>query len=270
MMGAGIKIRGKRLFNKESGMSLTVALDHGAFAGPLKGIESPIEVVRECFESGVDAILTTKGVVRATAGEWPRDVALIYRLTGGFTLLGGGFREEVISEAETALRYGASYGALTVKFGHPDEGRLIKQASLAIDQCHALGLPVMLEVMAKGRIDGKEFPPNDPQAIKMIARMGSELGADVIKTYYTGSRETFREVVAGCPVPILVLGGEEGRGKRQLLEEVKGSLEAGGRGVAIGRNIWSSGETAAMLQALKGIVHTGWSVEEAYARVSSK
>lgn len=261
-MEAGIKIRGKRLFNKESGMSLTVALDHGAIAGPLKGLEDPRKVVRECFNSGVDAILTTKGVVKTVADEWPRDVALILRLTGGFTLFGGDFTEEVISEAETALRYGASYAALSIKFGHSEEGRLIKQVSLAIDQCHALGLPVMLEVMAKGRLDGREFPPNDPQAIKMVARMGCELGADVIKTYYT---DNFNEVVDGCPVPILILGGKEGRGKRQLLQDVKESLDAGGRGVAIGRNIWGEGEASAMLAALKGILHDKLSVEEACA-----
>ncbi|MFA5468024.1 MAG: hypothetical protein WC224_03065 [Sphaerochaetaceae bacterium] len=268
-METGIKLRTKTLFNPEDGRTVTVALDHGSIVGPIEGIENPRKVVKECISGGADAILTTKGIVKATIDEWPASVALVLRLSGGFTLLGGKeFTEEIISEAETALRYGAAWAAMTVKFGHAEEGRLIKQASLTIDRCHALGLPVMLEVMAKGSLEGKLFAPNDPTAIKMAARMGSELGADVIKTYYTGNKDTFREVVEGCPIPILILGGAHHSVKRQFFQDIADSLEAGGKGIAMGRNVWGEGQCEAMLQAIKGLVHNHWSVDEACARVS--
>lgn len=267
-MHAGITLRTNALFNKEDGRSVTIAMDHGAIAGPISGIVSPRSIVKACVEASVDGILTTKGCVDAALEEWNRGPALVLRLTGGFTVLGGKFEEELIVEPETALAYGASFAAITVKFGHEHEGRFIKQASLAIDRCHMLGLPVMLEVMAMGTLQGAKFASNNGEAIKMAARMGAELGADVIKTYYTGSKDSFAEVVEGCPVPILILGGTKTDSIRDVFQDIYDSLEAGGRGIAIGRNIWEHGKVEAMLQAVNGLVHGHWSVDRACDTVS--
>jgi fructose-bisphosphate aldolase / 2-amino-3,7-dideoxy-D-threo-hept-6-ulosonate synthase len=48
---------------------------------------------------------------------------------------------------------------------------------------------------------------HDVDLIKLAARAGAELGADIIKTNYTGDLETFSEVVNACPVPIVIAGG---------------------------------------------------------------
>ena len=267
-MHTGISLRTHALFNKKDGRSVTIAMDHGAIAGPLYGIENPTKIVQACVDAQVDGILTTKGFVDASLDAWDRSTALVLRLTGGFTVLGGRFEEELIVEPETALAYGASYAAITVKFGHEKEGRFIKQASLAIDRCHALGLPVMLEVMAKGTLQGEKFAAHDGEAVKMAARMGAELGADVIKTYYTGSIESFAKVVASCPVPIVILGGAKTNSIKDVFQDIYDSLEAGGRGIAVGRNIWEHGKVEKMLQAVNGLVHCGWSVERACDTVS--
>jgi DhnA family fructose-bisphosphate aldolase class Ia len=187
----------------------------------------------------------------------------VLRLTGGFTVLGGKFEEELVVEPEVALAYGASCAAITVKFGHEYEGKFIKQASLAIDRCHALGLPVMVEAMAKGTLQGEKFSSNDTQAITKVARMASEIGADMVKTYYTGSKESFARVVNGCPVPILILGGAKTDSVRHVFQDIYDSLEAGGKGIALGRNVWEHGNIDAMLDAVNGLVHGHWSVEKA-------
>jgi DhnA family fructose-bisphosphate aldolase class Ia len=206
-MNAGLMLRKQALFNKQDGRSVVIAMDHAAIAGPIEGIIDPKAIVQACVAQKVDGILTNKGFVDASVDAWDRSTALVLRLTGGFTVLAGRFEEELIVEPETALAYGAACAAITVKFGHEYEGKFIKQASLAIDRCHALGLPVMLEAMAKGTMRGEKFASNDAQAITMVARMGSEIGADLVKTYYTGSPESFAKVVEGCPVPIVILGG---------------------------------------------------------------
>lgn len=268
-MLSGLTLRKQAIFDKRDGRSVIIALDHGSIAGPMPGIIHPGPIVKACVDAKVDGILTTKGFVDASLGEWNRSTSLILRLTGGFTVLGGGFQEELLVEPETAIAYGATCAAITVKFGHEREGAFIRQASLAIDCCHRLGLPVMVEAMAKGTIEGKEFPAHDPQAIRMVARMACEIGADLVKTYYTGSIESFGRVVEGCPIPIVILGGAKTDSVRDVFQTIYDSLQAGGSGIAMGRNIWSFGKIEAMLDAVNGLVHGHWGVDKALAKVEA-
>ncbi len=268
-MHAGLTLRNRAIFNKQDKRTVIVALDHGSIAGPMEGIVNPSEIVRECVKAKVDGILTTKGFVDASLGEWDRPTSLVLRLSGGFTLLGGRFQEEMIVTPETAIAYGASSAAITVKFGHEREGAFIKQASLAIDQCHRLGLPVMVEAMAKGTIRGEKVSSQDPEAIRMIARMGAEIGADLIKTSYTGSIESFARVVEGCPVPIVILGGAKTDSVQEVFQTIHDSLQAGGSGIAMGRNIWAFGKVGAMIEAINGLVHGHWGVDKALAKVEA-
>ena len=259
-MAVGKSIRMNSIFRKSTGRSVVVAIDHGGIAGPISGIENPKEVLKQCIEGGADAILTTRGFVKASINEWNRGTGLILRLTGGFTTLGGKFEEELISSIETALMYNASGAAVTVKFGHAREGEFIKQASLIADSCDRWGMPLMIEAMAKG---GSVKQSNDPDGVKLAARAAQEIGADIIKTYYTGSIESFRKVTAGCPVPVLILGGQKTADISVIFKEIHDSIEAGSAGIAIGRNIWQQKDTKKMVQTMCGLVHENWSVEQA-------
>ncbi len=255
----GRELRLASILRKEDGRAVVVALDHGGIAGPVRGIEEPAAVVRACVAGGADAIMATRGVVKASHAEWDRRTSLILRLTGGFTVLGGGFEEELISSPETALAYGAAACALTVKFGHLREGDFIRQASLAVDTCERLGLPVLIEAMAK------DARCREGDAIRLAARAAQEIGADIVKTHYSGDIETFRAVTGGCPAPVLVLGGEASGGIEGLFTEIRDSLLAGGSGVAIGRKVWAEGNARKMVEALVGLVHEQWSVQRALA-----
>lgn len=262
-METGIQIRMNQIFNKKDGNALIVALDHGSIAGPMEGIEDPGKLIEICAKNNVDGILTTRGCADAAKNSWDRNIGLALRLTGGFTVLGGQFKEEMISTPETAIRYGSSCAAITVKFGHEEEGHFIKQASLAIDRCHELGLPVMIEAMAKGTMFGKIFEKNDPQAIKMVSRMAAEIGADFVKTYYTGDKKSFEEVVKGCTVPIVILGGAKTDNVETVFNDIYDSIQAGGKGIAMGRNIWGQGNVENMLKAVNGLIHNSWTPKQA-------
>ena len=262
-MNSGVELRRHAIFRKDDGRSVVIAMDHAAIAGPIEGIRNPSAIVGSCVAQKVDAILTTKGMVSTSLPEWDRTTSLILRLTGGFTILGGKFEEELVVEPETAISYGAAAAALTVKFGHELEGKFIKQASLAIDRCHTLGLPVMIEAMVHGSLRGNPASVTNPETVGMVARMGAELGADIIKTHYTGDPSSFAKVVEGCPVPILILGGSKTDSVRNIFQEIYDSLESGGKGVAMGRNIWEHEHVELMLKAVHGLVHDHWSVNEA-------
>jgi DhnA family fructose-bisphosphate aldolase class Ia len=262
-MNTGKSIRQASFFRRTTGRTVIVALDHGAIAGPIPGIERPAEVVRACREAGADAILATTGVVTASEGEWDRGLSVILRLTGGFTVLGGRFEEELISSAEAALAIGAVGAAVTVKFGHEREGAFTRQASLVADSCQRWGLPLMIEAMAKG----KDLKSTDARGVALAARAAQEIGADFVKTYYTGDPDSFHKVVEGCPVPIVILGGEKSDTLESVFSDVWNSLQAGGKGIAMGRNIWQQNRTQAMVEAMVGLVHEGWTVAQAMKHV---
>ncbi|MDI7261566.1 MAG: fructose-bisphosphate aldolase, partial [Thermodesulfobacteriota bacterium] len=102
----------------------------------------------------------------------------------------------------------------------------------------------------------------DVKLVKHAARVGAELGADIVKVPYTGSPESFKEVVEGCFVPVVIAGGEKMDTDKDILKMVKGAMEAGGAGVSIGRNVFQHKNPPGILQAISKIVHDGLKVDE--------
>lgn len=257
----------KKLFATD-GRSLVVAMDHGAIIGPKGSLAHPAEMVEKVMAGKPDAILTTKGMLRATHQVLDPDVGVILRISGGFTMLGNpaDFQDRIISSVDQALKYGADGVAITVKYGHPNEGEFIEAASFIADECSDWGVPLMVEVWPAGP---NVEQPSDLKAVKLGARAAAEIGADIVKTYYTGSPETFAEVTDGCPIPVVILGGEKGS-TEELFATIETALSVGGAGVAMGRNVWGHDHPDRMVRAISGLVHEGWSAERAVASLEER
>jgi class I fructose-bisphosphate aldolase len=103
----------------------------------------------------------------------------------------------------------------------------------------------------------------DVDVVKHAARVGDEMGADLVKVSYTGSEKTFRDVVNGCSVPVVIAGGAKMDSDQEILEMVKGSIDAGGSGASIGRNVFQHRNPTMMVKAISAIVHNGADVDEA-------
>jgi DhnA family fructose-bisphosphate aldolase class Ia len=132
-----------------------------------------------------------------------------------------------------------------------------------VGDCAADGLPVMVEALP---CPNQRIPnAMDAQAMADASRIGFELGADIIKTYYTGTAASFRKVTAAVPAPVLIAGGGRMDTVRAALEVVHGSIEAGGRGVVFGRNIWQNPDPSRVVAAMKAIIHHGATVDGAMA-----
>jgi class I fructose-bisphosphate aldolase len=110
----------------------------------------------------------------------------------------------------------------------------------------------------------------DVNAVKHAARVGHEMGADIVKVSYTGSVDTFKEVVSGCSIPVVIAGGPKMDSDREILEMVKGSIEAGGSGASIGRNVFQHKNPTRMVKAISSIVHDSADVEEALKILEEK
>jgi len=120
---------------------------------------------------------------------------------------------------------------------------------------------------------GDASPCNDVSSdviyVKHAARVAAELGVDIVKTNYTGSIETFREVTEGCGAPVVIAGGPKSDSFKDVLQIIADSIEAGGVGVAMGRNVWQSKNPVITVKAIARIVHDNWSVEETFREYES-
>jgi DhnA family fructose-bisphosphate aldolase class Ia len=149
-----------------------------------------------------------------------------------------------------------------VGYEDPDiETREIEKNALVARACETAGIPFIIEPMARGLLAGDRR--YDAELIRMHVRNAAELGADAIKTDYSGQKETFESVVEGCPVPILIAGGPKTKTLEDGLKMVEGAMQAGATGVLFGRNIFQADDPVNMLRAIRAIIHDGMGAKEA-------
>ncbi len=250
-MSTGKQVRLARILGGD-GKALVVAMDHAAIAGSLGALADPEKIIRQVAGGGPDALLLTRGMLRHGLAGLEPQIGIILRITGGFTILSGtDFRDKVISTVTEALRWGADGVAVTIKFGHEREGDFIAAASRVADACDRWGVPVLVEAMVA---PGAEERVSEPEALAVAARAAAELGADLVKIAFPAGASGFAELVAGCPVPVLVLGGEV-KDEAAVLNLAREAMQAGAAGLAMGRNVWLAPEPAEMVEKLRRIVH---------------
>jgi len=242
----GKKIRLKRIF-RDNGKTLIVAMDHG-MGGAIPSLERPLEVVQKVAAGGADAVLITLGILKQFYSKIPRDIGLVLSIPPDPRYI------EIAVKAGVHAVKNTFFGSLR------DRERLGLLGPLAVE-CEKWGMPLLAEIVPTDIEKGKRI--YKVQEVKNAARIGAEFGADIIKTSYTGSAESFKEVVETCPIPITILGGAKMDTDREVLEIVKGVVDAGGSGVCFGRNIFQHRDPTAITRAIAKIIHEQADVEEA-------
>lgn len=248
-----------RIFRSD-GRALIVAMDHAILGGPMQGLEHPGNTIERIIAGGADAVLATYGMARHFGKELA-PLGLLLRCDGGSVGFGPGKGPDSIQfTVESALRLGADALVVCAYPGAPNEKVTLDNVARIVETAHRWGLPVMAEMVPGGFSSGAEF--STLEKISAAARIGAELGADIIKSPYV---EDFAQVVSGAYVPIVILGGAKQGSEREMLEKIKGAVDAGGAGVAVGRNIWQAADTTRMTAAVAAILHAGATVDAAMA-----
>jgi fructose-bisphosphate aldolase/2-amino-3,7-dideoxy-D-threo-hept-6-ulosonate synthase len=260
MYDIGKIVRFRRLLNPKTGKTYIVPMDHGAVLGPVSGIEDIKDTIDKVVKGGADSLLLNAGVMKYCATEHLGKVGIILRLSSNNILSPESPFETAVASVEKAVKLGADAVAFTVNVGGEKDVEALRLFGAVADACTQYSIPLLGEFLPAGK---KVDNPYDAKWVKIVARMGAELGADIIKTNYTGSPESFKEVVKSCPVPIVIAGGPKTETLKDALEMVKGAMEAGAIGVCIGRNTWQAKNPTAMARAISKIVHEGISVDEA-------
>lgn len=256
MSNVGKTRRLRRIFG-EDGRTVIVPMDHGVTLGPVAGIVNMQEIINKLIRGGVDGVILHKGI--ASHVDTGR-AALVVHVSAS-TKLGPTPNLKVrVCSVEEALRLGADAVSVHVNVGSEKEPEMLTKMGAVAAECDECGVPLLAMMYPRGpRIKSS----HDPELVAHVARLGAELGADIIKTNYTGSVDTFKKVVDGCPVPVIIAGGPKVKSTRDVLQMVYDSVQAGGKGLSIGRNVFQYEDPTAIVKALAAIVHKGASVSEA-------
>ncbi|MFP4654514.1 MAG: 2-amino-3,7-dideoxy-D-threo-hept-6-ulosonate synthase [Methanohalobium sp.] len=259
MTEIGKTIRIERIMDRESRNMVIIPMDHGITVGPIKGLSNISDSINKVAEGGANAVLMQKGMVNHGHRGYGLDVGLIVHMSAS-TSLGPDPNDKVLTcTVEEAVKMGADAVSIHVNIGSETEADQLKKLGHVAKKCDTWGMPLLSMMYPRGK---NIQDSNDPELVAHVARVGAELGSDVIKTNYTGDPESFRDVVKGCPVPVITAGGPKTETDREFLEMIHGSIKAGARGVAIGRNTFQHDDPVNMTRAITEIVHKNKSVEE--------
>ena len=267
MTTLGKTVRLARMQNPASGRILTVAMDHAPSYGVLSGLENMEAVIEKVVSSGPDAILLMKGTAQRCFQPYAGRISLILKCS---SLSPFHSEHDVwVSHVEDAVRLGADAIAMALTVGSAQQPYLLSNLAALVREAEQVGMPVIVHAYPNGEL----IPPDEAftaQQVKYAARLGMEVGVDIIKTFYTGSAETFAQVVeTAAPALVVAAGGPRLETDADVLRMAYDVVQAKAAGITFGRNIWQSENTGRMIHALRHIVHDDGTVDEAVSQLGT-
>ena len=250
----GKEIRINRFFS--NGNPVVVAIDHGQYFGPIPGL---IDVKTTILKlSQADGILMTPFIVPQVKEMFFRkeSPSLIIRLNWTTALcIPWKYKKahtKLIMEPEEALSLGADIVLANLTLQSTSEkvdAENVKVFTEIAKKKEKAGIPLIGEIIPMTPLSNKK---KLHKQVKDAVRIAWELGADMIKTYYTG--EDFPEVVEGVPIPVFVLGGEKMKTERDAIKLAEKVISSGAKGVVFGRNVFQAKDPEQFILKLKDVV----------------
>jgi len=263
----GKKIRIERILDRNTRRTVIVPMDHGVTVGPIPGLTQIPPAANRIAEGGANAAVVHRGAAMFGHRGYGKDLGLILHLSASTALSPDSNRKVLVATVEDALQMGADAVSIHVNLGAEDEARMLRDFGTVSSACQRWGMPLLAMIYTRGPKIRNEY---DVRFVRHAARVGAEMGADLVKVPYTGSPETFREVTEGCASPVVIAGGEKMESDEEVLGMVHGAIAAGGAGASIGRNVFQHRSPATMVRAIVAVVHGGATVKEALAILKAK
>ena len=245
------------------GKAFFLAYDQGLEHGPRDFNEKNVDpeyILNIALEGGYSGIILQPGVAEKYWRGVYREVPLIIKLNGKSSLA----RIDPISRqtcsVERAVRLGASAVGYTIYDGSPNEPEIFQEFGKIVEEAHNYGIPVIAWMYPRGRYI-KDDEDNDILAYS--ARIGLELGADMVKVKYNGDDDNFAWMVrCAGKTGVLVAGGSK-KEPKEFLNDIAKTMQAGAAGIAVGRNVWQSDNPHSLSKALRSVIVEGKSALEA-------
>ena len=259
MRHAGHEARLNRI--STDGRYVIVPMDHGITIGAVDGLQNIEATIDAVTQGGADAVLTQKGIAPRVHGNTNGAGYLVH--VNASTAIGPDANDKrPTGTVKGAIRAGADAISMHINVGSAYEREQMEFLAELSESAAEFGVPTLAMSYARGEHLEGEDPEHDPEYLAHAVRLAEELGADVVKTAYSGDRESFESVCAATALPVVIAGGEP-EGDRATLEAVRGAIDAGAAGVSIGRSIFQHERPGAITEAVSAVVHEDADPEDA-------
>jgi fructose-bisphosphate aldolase/2-amino-3,7-dideoxy-D-threo-hept-6-ulosonate synthase len=268
-VNVGKSLRLRRIVDSQTGTSVMFAFSHGTSAPEvLPGLEEPTRLVEAAAAGGADCVFLAPGLIEAV-GEVANGTNLGVAVKVSATASRGGkpYQEILTTSIERSLELGADAVVALIPFAPENEPDVISLTASLGEACGRWGMPFIAEAEYPNSYYGTEnFAETwGVPYLKRSARLCAELGADIVKSNWTGSVDTFAEIVESVPVPVVVAGGSR-VSDLDLLQNLHAAREAGAIGCSVGRNIFQHPAPERMVRAIAAVFKDGAGAQEAFDR----
>ncbi|HOK20598.1 MAG TPA: aldolase [Candidatus Paceibacterota bacterium] len=239
------------------GKAMYLAYDHGFEHGPAdlpgKSID-PNYILNIAVEGGYNAVILQKGLAEKyyTGTKYQKQVPLILKINGKANIWQGG---DIYSYQNCSVQYakqlGASAVGYTIYLGSAHDGKMFADFGRIVEEAHKLNMAVIAWVYPRGEFVKDE---TSKEITAYAARIGLELGADMVKIKYSGSRENFEYAVKAAGKTRVVLSGGPKVSDEEFLQIMRDVIAAGAIGVAVGRNVWQHPEPLEITRKIREII----------------
>lgn len=237
-----------------SGKALFLAYDQGLEHGPTDFNDTnidPSNILRLAINGNFNALILQKGIAQNYYAPYKNDIPLILKLNGKTNLIEDDpYSPQLCSVAE-AVELGASAVGYTIYIGSKFESEMFKEFAKIEEEAHFGNIPLIgwMYLRGSGTVD------KDPKELSVYAaRIGLELGADIVKMKYPGDEETFKKCVEAAGKTKIVVSGGEKIEEQEFLTLAKTFMQCGAIGMAVGRNIWQDKDPLELTKKLKQVI----------------
>jgi len=248
----GKRIRLARLFRHQDNRLFIVPLDHSVANGPIATTSGLHDLVGIAANNGVDAIVVHKGRLSTIAVSCFDRIGLIVHLNASTKHAPDPNAKVMIATVEEAVRLGADAVSIHINVGSATEAQQLIDLGAVGQACTMWGIPLIAMMYPRGP---KIQDPHEPTLVAHAASLAADLGADIVKTIYTGDIDSMTQVVNMCPIPIVAAGGSELPSTTAVVDFTRDVLKAGAIGVAIGRNFFNSSEPQSIARQVAQSIH---------------
>lgn len=227
---------------------IMVPLDHGTSMGPLPGLTDPRVALQAAAAGGATCVTLHKGLL-GTAHAFADRLGILLHLSASTDGGPDPHDKRLVATVEEALRHGCDGVSIHLNIGSATEAHQLEDAGRIATACNQWGVPLVTMAYPRGP---HVKDPYDARLLAHAARLAAELGADAVKVPYSGN-DTFRDVIQGCPVPVLVAGGPRRSSFDAFLDDLKTARRLGAAGCSVGRNIFQHPDPTTAVRAVAAV-----------------
>ena len=256
----GKDIRMNRLIPGDDGKYFGLTVDHAIARGVMPGLDTINDTLCKIIAGGPNAVTMHKGIADLCFKDFAGKVPLSLKLTTFSPYQPGA--DVQVATVEEALMYGADAVSAGCIVGGDNQAEQIAQLSRISFEARKYGMPLICHIYPRGNL----IPAEDRKSVENViyaARVAAELGADIIKTSYTGSRDSFAKVVDAVPAKVAIAGDTGSKNVREFLQMTRDVIDAGAVGVTYGRYVFTYPNVTELVLTLNKVIHENYSCDEA-------